>query len=85
MLVISATKVWWDQPRVVLKISWKGIENPERGKFYYHYDSTTITTTTAKDVSCFVTNLDGSMTEIFRELDAAVDPFLGPPASRQLR
>nr|CAD1818206.1 unnamed protein product [Ananas comosus var. bracteatus] len=82
MLVLTTSKVWWDQPRILLKISWKGIENPERGKFYYHYDSTTIAMTIDKDVSCFVANLDGSMTEIFRELDAAV-PFLSrlPPDS----
>ncbi|OAY68120.1 hypothetical protein ACMD2_11645, partial [Ananas comosus] len=82
MLVITASKLWLDQPRIVLKISWKGIESPERGKVYYHHDSTTITTTIAKDVSCFIENLDGCMTEIFQELDVAV-PFLSrlPPYS----
>ncbi|XP_020113521.1 uncharacterized protein LOC109727756 [Ananas comosus] len=79
----SASKSRLDQPWIVLKISWKGIENPERGKVYYHYDSTTIMTTIAKDVSCFIENLDGSMTEIFQKLNVAV-PFLSrlPPDSK---
>ncbi|XP_020113624.1 E3 ubiquitin-protein ligase RING1-like [Ananas comosus] len=81
-MVIISSKLRLDQPWIVLEISFKGIEKPELGKVYYHYDSTRITTTIAKDVSCFIKNLDGSMTEIFQKLDVAI-PFLGrlPPDS----
>lgn len=84
MLLITTSKFPWDQPRIVLKISWKVIENPERGKVYYLCDITPIMTTIVKDVSCFIENLDGSMIDIFQKLDVAV-PFLSrlPPDSPQ--